>query len=62
MRKSSYWLGWTYTGTNFDSIDTLKKILPDNKIDFAKELATSLYELANELNKDILKMSKMIKK
>jgi len=62
MKKSNNWLGWTYTGVNFDSIDTLKKILPDNRIDFAKELATLLYELADELNKDIIKISKMIKK
>lgn len=62
MKKYDYWLGCTLTGTNFDSIDTLKKILPDNRVDFAKELATLLYELANELNNDILVMSKMINK
>ncbi len=62
MKKNNYWLGLTLTGTNFDSIDTLKKILPDNRVDFAKELATSLYKLADELNNDILEMSKMINK
>ena len=25
MKKSNWWLGWTYAGANFDNIETLKK-------------------------------------
>jgi hypothetical protein len=59
MKKNNYWLGWTYSGVNFDSIETLKKILPDNRMEFAHEFATMLYKLAEELNNDVLKMSEM---
>ena len=61
MRKSNDWLGWAYTGANFDNIETLKKILPDNRDDYAQELADQLFELTIELEEDILKMSKMTK-
>ncbi|MEK0337514.1 MAG: hypothetical protein QQN41_08790 [Nitrosopumilus sp.] len=60
MKKSNWWLGWAYTGANFDNIETLKRILPDNRDNYAKEIADMLFDLAEELQKDVLKMSKMI--
>src|SRR5690606_31947660 len=38
MKKSNWWLGSTYIGANFDNIETLKRILPDNRDDYATEL------------------------
>lgn len=61
MRKSNYWLGWSSTGSNFDNIETLKKILPNNKNEFAHEMATQLFEFASELEGDIKVLSKMKK-
>lgn len=62
MKKSKWYLGWTSTGANFNNIETLKRILPDNRDDYAKELANQLFDLAEKIQKDILKMSNMINK
>jgi hypothetical protein len=59
MKKSHYFLGMNETGANFDDIETLKKILPDNKDDYVHELAKLLFDLAIEVQNDILVMSKM---
>ena len=61
MKKNSWWLGYAYTGANFDNIETLKRILHDNRDDYAQELANQLFELSNDLKDDILQMSKMTK-
>jgi hypothetical protein len=59
MNKSQWWLGWSYIAANFNNIETLKRILPGNKDDYAQELANQLFQLAKDLQDDILKMSKM---
>ncbi len=53
---------WKYLEDDFSNINTLKRILPENRKDFAEELAKLLLEFGKGLKEDILKMSKMIKK
>ena len=61
MKKSDWYLGYTLTGENFDNIETLKRILPENREVLAKEFATLLFELAYAIKEDAFKMDKMKK-
>ena len=58
-KKSKHWLGYRLIGENFNSIKTLKKILPDSREDFSNELADFLYRFTEEIKPDIEKMNKM---
>ena len=64
MKVSNYkwWLCLEDTGYDFNNIETLKRILPENREDTAQELAKMLFDFGEELKEDILKMSKMTKK
>ena len=53
---------WKYLEDDFTNIETLKKILPENRDDFAQELAKMLFDFGEELKKDISNMCKMTKK
>ena len=53
---------WKYLKDDFTNIDTLKRIVPENRDDFAQELAKLLFDFGEELKEDILKMCKMTKK
>lgn len=60
MKSSDSWLGYTYAGPNFNRLETLLRLLPDSREDYAHELANQLFELTEELKDDIQKMSQMI--
>lgn len=47
---------------DFRELSTLKRILSDNKEEFATRLANELFEFAEEIKDDVIKMSKMLKK
>lgn len=60
-KNSDYWLGWSLCGANFNTIETLKRILPENSDEYAEELAKLLFDLAVSMKSHIIKMEKMIK-
>ena len=62
IKRYPWWLGWAQTNHDFDNIETLKRILPELRDDFANELADELYNFGEELKDDIKKMLKMTKK
>jgi hypothetical protein len=62
MKKNQWWLGYKSIGANFNSIETLKKILPENRMVYAEELAKMMFDLFVALQNDIKLMSKMFKK
>ena len=61
MKKSEWYLGYTLTNENFDNIETLKRILPENRDVLAQDFATLLFDFANEVKEDASKMVKMTK-
>lgn len=59
--RSGYWLGWDYIGQDFNNLETLKRLLPENSEEFTTELANMLFEFGKEIRDDIAEMSKMTK-
>ena len=59
MKKSKYWLGYTHIGEDFNSINTLKKILPSRNNDLADELAKLLFDFAEEIKPEVDVMNGM---
>ena len=57
--NNKYWLGWKHIGEDFNSISTLKKILPDRSQDFEDELAKLLFDLAEEIKPEVDVMNEM---
>lgn len=59
--SNNYWK--KDTSYNFNELPTFKKILPhNNREEFACQLANELFEFAEEIKDDVIKMSKMLKK
>lgn len=58
-KNAKHWLGWKRISEDFTSINTLKKILPKNRENFADEIAQFLFDFAEEIKPDIDKMNKM---
>lgn len=54
-----YWIGKVETDDNFHNIRSLKKILPNSRKEVVKEYSQLLYDFAEELSEEVLKMSEM---
>jgi len=60
MKSTRWWLGWKYIGDDFNEIESLKKILPENRDNLAQEFAKFLFDFALEVKEDISIMSNML--
>lgn len=59
IKTKGDWIGWNNMDINYESLETLRKLLPENYEIFAEEIATMIFEFAEELKEDITKMEKM---
>lgn len=58
---SEWWPLWESTDINYQNLDTLIKLLPENRSLLVESLANTVFDLANEIETELDAMSGMVK-
>jgi len=54
MKSNKWWLAYQYTSYNFQTKETLERILPRNRSGLSKDLADLLFEFTDEIEEPII--------